>query len=177
MNLFFIGVFVVLVIGIIILLLQSKKKITTKIVKETTAEEAPSSNKKISPHKIKFHAHKEVSKVINNLKKTGAIRPEGNLQRNLDRETGGVEAEEQMQSGEKDVWDDRSEEVDKMGAINQLGGSGKESMLWRKKKEKMDEKKMDEARNASEAHHKNHKGSRKDSDSRGGQQGGGGRGM
>ncbi len=76
-----------------------------------------------------------------------------------------------MQSSEKDVWDDRSEEVDKMGAIDQLGSSGKKSMIWRKKKEKMEEKKMDKAKNASEAHHQNKKGSGKDFDSRG-QQGG-----
>ena len=76
-----------------------------------------------------------------------------------------------MQSSEKDVWDDRSEEVDKMGAIDQLGSSEKKSMIWRKKKEKMEEKKMDKAKNASEAHHQNKKGSGKDFDSRG-QQGG-----
>lgn len=42
------------------------------------------------------------------------VRPEGNQQRNLDRETGGLEAEEDKGISDEDAWDKRSEDVAKM---------------------------------------------------------------
>ncbi len=39
------------------------------------------------------------------------VRPEGNQQRNLDRETGGLESEQDMGVSEKDAWDDRGEQI------------------------------------------------------------------
>lgn len=47
-------------------------------------------------------------------KSRSGVRPEGNQQRNLDRETGGVEAEIDKGISEDDAWDRRSEEVAKM---------------------------------------------------------------
>lgn len=72
------------------------------------------------------------------------VRPESNQQRNLDRENGGLEVEDKKKERKvTDVWDGRSEEVDKMGSINQLRGTGKESMIWRLKKAALDHKKQD----------------------------------
>ena len=71
-----------------------------------------------------------------------SIRPESYQQRNLDREVGGFEGGEKGVKEKKDeqekiledVWDKRSEEVDKMGSFNPMAGANKESMLWRLKK-------------------------------------------
>lgn len=82
--------------------------------------------------------------------KESGIRPEGNQQRNLDREVGGTEEgkigaeqenKELQEQHIKDAWDERSEEVDKMGSHVPLKGSSKESMLWRLKKAKLEAKK------------------------------------
>jgi hypothetical protein len=75
-----------------------------------------------------------------------AIRPEGNQQRNLDRETGGLEAKEADTSAKaleelsKDVWDKRSEEVDQMGTDHAkvFNSTGIRSLIWKNKKKKMD---------------------------------------
>lgn len=105
-------------------------------------------------HKERFHEYKD--------RDVKAIRPQGNQQRNLDRENGGLEEQEDVQqSSEKDVWDDRSDEIDRVGAIDQLGSTGKKSMVWRKKKEKMDAKKHGKANDRDD-----HKGSGKNYDSR-----------
>lgn len=64
-----------------------------------------------------------------------------NQQRNLDRETGGLEAEEQKESSEKDVWDDRSEEVDKMGSTDTFNTTGMRSVVDRAKKQRLKAKK------------------------------------
>jgi len=97
-------------------------------------------------------AHEEAQEIIDNLKETYEIIPESNQQRNLDREVGGVEegksALKEEKSSEKhveDAWDDRSEEVDKMGSHNPLAGSAKQSMIWILKKRKLDEKKKGKA--------------------------------
>ena len=80
-------------------------------------------------------------------KKDHAIRPEGYQQRNLDREVGGleegekgveIEQKEVAETHIDDAWDKRSEEVDKVGAIDPLAGHDKESMTWRLKKIKRD---------------------------------------
>ena len=81
----------------------------------------------------------EINKVVVKLQKRGSIKPEGNQQRNLDRETGGLEAEEQKESDGKDFWDGRSEEVDKMGSVNAFQKGSIKAMIWRYKKKKLDE--------------------------------------
>lgn len=75
--------------------------------------------------------------------KDHSVRPEGNQQRNLDREVGGLEeGKKRLKENDKDiveqhiedVWDKRSEEVDEIGSINPVVGDDKESMLWGLKK-------------------------------------------
>ena len=70
----------------------------------------------------------------------GAVKPESNQQRNLDRETGGLEEEEEKETGEKDVWDDRSEEVDKMGSTDVFNTTGMKSVVWKQKKDRLAKK-------------------------------------
>jgi hypothetical protein len=158
-------VIILVIFAAVIAIFFRKKKL--EIIVEEEANKIPNFiktvEKKPTVPQERFQNKQEISEVIDDLKKASSIKPEGNQQRNLDRETGGLENEEEMQNDEKDVWDDRSEEVDKMGAIDQLGSTAKKSMIWRKKKEKMEEKKMDKAKNASETH----KGSGKNYDSRG----------
>lgn len=89
----------------------------------------------------------EIQGVIDGLKKLkNLIRPNSNQQRNLDRETGGLEEEEQKESSEKDVWDDRSEEVDKMGSTDTFNTTGMKSVVWKQKKDRI-------ARKRAEHHH------------------------
>jgi hypothetical protein len=103
-----------------------------------------------------------------NFVKSSAIRPEANQQRNLDREVGGTEegkvgsekANDELQEiHTKDIWDDRSEEVDKMGSHIPLGSNAKKSMIWRLKKAKLDGKEaIAKAADAIEAHSINKSG-------------------
>jgi hypothetical protein len=78
----------------------------------------------------------ETQSVIKKLK--NIIFPEKNEQRNLDRETGGLEAEEKKEISIVDVWDGRSEEVDKMGSSDTFNSTGIRSFIWKKKKEKLE---------------------------------------
>lgn len=73
--------------------------------------------------------------------KSGAVRPEGNQQRNLDREHGGLEVKIQGEQNVVDAWDGRSEEVDRMGSVNAFQKASIKSMIWRYKKQKLDEAK------------------------------------
>ena len=70
------------------------------------------------------------------------IFPKANQQRNLDNEIGGVEEEKDSGKSEDDIWDDRSEEVDKMGSTDVFNSSGMRSVVWKKKKEKLDQKEL-----------------------------------
>lgn len=70
------------------------------------------------------------------------IFPKANQQRNLDNETGGVEEEKDSGKSEDDIWDDRSEEVDKMGSTDVFNSSGMRSVVWKKKKERLDQKEL-----------------------------------
>lgn len=79
-------------------------------------------------------------------KLTGFIFPKNNQQRNLDKETGGLEAEKDKGISEKDVWDDRSEQVDKMGSTNVFKTSGMRSVVWKQKR-----KRLEAAKHAAEA--------------------------
>jgi hypothetical protein len=83
----------------------------------------------------------ESQEIINDLRKS--ILPLSNQQRNLDRETGGLE--ENRAEGEytsDDIWDNRSEEVDKMGSTDTFNTTGIRSFVWRKKKQMLDAKKL-----------------------------------
>lgn len=88
----------------------------------------------------------EVEEVIDVLKGSSAIKPESNQQRNLDRETGGLEANaEKATFTSEDSWDERSEEVDRMGTNDPLSTGNKKSLRLlqiKKKKQKEEEKKM-----------------------------------
>jgi len=169
MNLIFITTSVV-IIGVVVFLLLRKKLPKIKIITEKN-DEAVAKKTATQPKTPQERAHveKEVSDLINNLNKT-EIRPQGNQQRNLDRETGGLEEnqeEKKEETKQKDVWDDRSEEVDRVGAINQLGGDDKESMIWRIKKTKLDHAKHDKKTGK----HHQHEGTGTDYDSRSNQAG------
>jgi hypothetical protein len=70
-----------------------------------------------------------------------SILPEGYKQRNLDREVGGLEEgkkgtkqTDEFEKHVEDLWDKRSDEIDKIGSIDPLAGHDKESMTWRLKK-------------------------------------------
>lgn len=52
----------------------------------------------------------------NAFKRLEGVRPESNQQRNLDRETGGLEAEADKGVSDEDAWDDRAKQV--MGMID-----------------------------------------------------------
>jgi hypothetical protein len=157
MNIAFIIIAISLVALIIFLLLKKKPQPQLKIVKDQIAQDQPRSAKDAMPKVDQVRDFHEIADIVENLKESTAVRPEGNQQRNLDRELGGVEVGEYKETGEKDVWDERSNQIDQEGSIDQLGSAGKKSMIWRKKKEKIDEKKMDKARDASEAHQENRK--------------------
>ncbi len=81
---------------------------------------------------------KEVRGIINTLK--SFIFPKNNQQRNLSIETGGLEAEEKKEISSKDIWDDRSEEVDKM-SVDTFNTSGMRSVVWNEKRKRLKAKK------------------------------------
>ncbi len=80
----------------------------------------------------------EVQNIIGKLK--NFIFPENKQTRTLDNEVGGLEAEEQKATSSEDVWDERSNEVDQMGTDHAkvFKSSGMKSVIWKKKKEKLD---------------------------------------
>lgn len=85
-----------------------------------------------------FNSFKQVLK--NALKKLEGVLPESNQQRNLDRETGGLEAEKDPEISEKDAWDDRSAQISQMTEdgqdLNNASKSTRErSFIHRKKQE------------------------------------------
>ncbi len=78
-------------------------------------------------------------------KRLEGVLPESNQQRNLDRETGGVEAKEEKETTTEDVWDKRAEQIDQMNEDEQdLNNSSKssrdQSFIHRKKQEKKHQK-------------------------------------
>ena len=82
------------------------------------------------------------------------IFPKNNQVRTLDNEVGGLEQKENANSSSKDAWDDRSEEVDKMGSADTFNSTGIKSFVWRAKfnrlKAKKNAKKSAEAADAIE---------------------------
>lgn len=64
-----------------------------------------------------------------------------NQQRNLVRENGGLESEEQKEVSTKDSWDDRSEEIDKMGDYDISEDKAANMVQWAAKKNRLKSKK------------------------------------
>lgn len=136
MNALFIGLGAILILSLIFFLRKKsvgifKEKSTSRI------EEIKSSNTKTD----KPQAYRALLSLDENL--DHSIRPESYKQRNLDREIGGLEEgkksaeqknEIELERHIEDSWDKRSDEIDKIGSINQLAGHDKESMIWRLKK-------------------------------------------
>jgi len=121
-------------------------------IKKKAENDDPNFIRKDKPEEQKDAAEVKAEEV-----KTSAIRPEGNQQRNLDREIGGLEAkkadtsEKAQKEYEKDAWDKRSEEVDQMGTDHAkvFNSTGMRSLVWKNKKKKLDLAKEATA----EAHH------------------------
>ncbi|MES2961907.1 MAG: hypothetical protein V4694_05930 [Pseudomonadota bacterium] len=84
-------------------------------------------------------AKPEVQSIIGKLK--NFIFPKSNKRRDLDLEVGGLEAKEEKKSDEKDVWDERSEEVDKMGSTDTFNTTGMKSVVWKQKRARLAAKK------------------------------------
>lgn len=114
--------------------------------------------------------------------KNGGIRPEGNQQRNLDRETGGLEAEQDKGISEKDAWDDRGEEVQEMISDGEdLNNASKSSRAQgfihvdkqRKRKSKKHHEEMVEASGGYAAQVMKWRSNKEDGLDRGGNGGGG----
>ena len=87
----------------------------------------------------KVEAKPEVQGIIGKLKKF--IFPKSNKRRDLDLEVGGMEVEEQKESNENDIWDERSEEVDKMGSTDTFNTTGMKSVVWKQKRARLAAKK------------------------------------
>lgn len=104
----------------------------------------------------------KLEEIIQNANKSlEGVRPEGNQQRNLDRETGGLEAEKSVEKHVEDAWDKRPQEIAQMiedaQDLNNASESTREqSFLHRKKQDKIkhkkQEKKIEEQKEAAEAH-------------------------
>ncbi len=81
----------------------------------------------------------EDQSIIDKLK--NFIFPKSNKRRDLDVEVGGLEVKKQKESNEKDVWDERSEEVDKMGSTDTFNTTGIKSVIWKQKRARLAAKK------------------------------------
>lgn len=90
--------------------------------------------------KRKTSSQKEskVNKIIDDLIKFKPDPYQTNQQRNLDRETGGLEQEKTYITSAIDVWDTRPEEIEEMAEIDpqDFNSADKASMIWDKKRKK-----------------------------------------
>ena len=122
---------------------ESKDEIQEKYYSQKKYEQDNNLNNKEDSDNILSKYDEELDK--NNIKTNETeIRPESHHQRNLSIETGGLEAQEQKNNKSEDIWDDRSEEVDKMGTeggIKSINTTAKRSMLWRLKRKRLDKEK------------------------------------
>jgi hypothetical protein len=116
---------------------------------ETKQEEK--SEKKESKEEVEEEVVEEKPGFFARLK--NKIFPKHTEIRDLDYETGGLEAKEQKESTAKDAWDDRSEEVDKMGSTDTFNTTGVRSFIWNQKRKKLEATKhAKHAVDATEAH-------------------------
>jgi hypothetical protein len=88
---------------------------------------------------------KKIDDIIELLRKNNIV-PISNQQRNLDREEGGLENEEnESEIASIDAWDNRFEEIAEMAESHPINNSsGKKAMLWDLKRKKLQEEKMKE---------------------------------
>lgn len=119
------------------------------IKKDEPQEELEEKNEHLQ--EVVEEAAQEVQGIIDKLK--NLIFPKNNQQRNLTRETGGLESEEKKEISTKDAWDDRSEEVDKMGSTDTFNTTGMKSVVWKQKRDRLRAKKeaKEQLRDAAEA--------------------------
>lgn len=85
--------------------------------------------------KNNYQHQPEVKKLITDLANKDY---KANQQRNLARETGGVEQKESYFTSEYDVWDSRTQEIEEMAEIDpqDYNSDDKASMIWEKKRKK-----------------------------------------
>jgi len=105
-----------------------------------STEKSEDSSAQISEEDVK-----KIDDIIELLRKNN-IRPMSNQQRNLDREEGGLENEEnESEIASIDAWDNRFEEIAEMAESHPINNSsGKKAMLWDLKRKKLQEKKINE---------------------------------
>jgi len=105
------------------------------------------------------------------------VRPEGNQQRNLDREIGGLESERDLGVSEKDVWDDRGEQMTQMihdgENLNNASKSKRAQAFIHTGKQKKLQEKHNEAAGATLGHVAKLMQWRKNTETNMGQEGGG----
>jgi hypothetical protein len=77
-------------------------------------------------------------------KEAQAITPKIDHVRTLDNEHGGLELETAKITKEeqKDIWDDRSEEVDRMGSVDSFNSTGIRSFIAKNKRDRIRAKKL-----------------------------------
>ena len=114
---------------------DSSQKSETKLTEKSADSSA----------KISEEDGKKIDDIIELLRKNN-IRPMSNQQRNLDREEGGLESEEnESEIASIDAWDNRFEEIAEMAESHPINNSsGKKAMLWDLKRKKLQEQKMKE---------------------------------
>ena len=114
---------------------DSSQKSETKLTEKSADSSA----------KISEEDGKKIDDIIELLRKNN-IRPISNQQRNLDREEGGLESEEnESEIVSIDAWDNRFEEIAEMAESHPINNSsGKKSMLWDLKRKKLQEQKIKE---------------------------------
>ena len=98
-----------------------------------------------SSAKISEEDGKKIDDIIELLRKNNIV-PISNQQRNLDREEGGLENENnESEIASIDAWDNRFEEIAEMAESHPINNSsGKKAMLWDLKRKKLQEKKINE---------------------------------
>ena len=114
---------------------DSSQKSETKLTEKSADSSA----------KISEEDGKKIDDIIELLRKNN-IRPISNQQRNLDREEGGLENEEnESEIASIDAWDNRFEEIAEMAESHPINNSsGKKAMLWDLKRKKLQEQKIKE---------------------------------
>ena len=114
---------------------DSSQKSETKLTEKSADSSA----------KISEEDGKKIDDIIELLRKNN-VRPMSNQQRNLDREEGGLENEEnESEIASIDAWDNRFEEIAEMAESHPINNSsGKKAMLWDLKRKKLQEQKIKE---------------------------------
>ena len=93
---------------------MSKNKIYQNIEEKKKPEDEDGDQNFIKKDETAERRKKDYLDALKNAEAENDVRPEGNQQRDLNRETGGLEIEEDPGISEEDAWDKRSEEITKM---------------------------------------------------------------